>query len=535
MTEIDRAFIGGRVRTLDPERPWAQAVAVAGGEIAAVGADDEIRRLCGARTDVIDLAGATMVPGLTDSHLHPFLGAEFAQGADLLDARTLDEVRSLLAAERARCGHGEWVRGWGLDYNVFAGMEISGSLLEEAVGGAPALVRLVDCHTSLATPRALELAGVDGPREFEVNAEIVCVDGVPTGELREHAATDLVLAAAPELSAEVRRRLYVDAQRGFAAAGVTGAHSMDGEPATYDLLRGLEDRGELIMRLVSPIWVDPDSTDEQWAEFARHRDVRGRRWRGGVIKFFIDGVIDAGTAWLTEPDTQGENTLPFWPDPARYRAAVAYFARAGFQCVTHAIGDRGVREALDAYRDAGAAPGVRHRIEHTETLRPSDLPRFAAEGVVASMQPQHMMGLDPDHGDAWSRRLGPERCQWAFPARSLHESGALVPLGSDWMVARCDPRIGMAAARLRRPPGQRDRRPYDDQAFDGLTALEGYTTTAAAAIGEDDRLGRIRAGFAADLTVLAEDPVACPADDLPDVPVRLTVVDGEIVYRDEGP
>jgi predicted amidohydrolase YtcJ len=166
-------------------------------------------------------------------------------------------------------------------------------------------------------------------------------------------------------------------------------------------------------------------------------------------------------------------------------------------------------------------------------LQAYDLPRFATEGVVASMQAQHMMWLDPERGDNWSRRLGRERCDRAFPIRSLRESGAVVALGSDWPVAHFDPRIGMAAARLRRPPGEPERRPYDDQALDGLAALEGYTTGAATTVGDEGRLGRIAPGYAADLTVFAEDPVACAADDLPALPVLLTVVDGEVVHRAE--
>jgi hypothetical protein len=151
------------------------------------------------------------------------------------------------------------------------------------------------------------------------------------------------------------------------------------------------------------------------------------------------------------------------------------------------------------------------------------------------MQAQHMLWCEPDRSDNWSRRLGAERSApgRAFPIRSLRESGALVALGSDWPVARFDPRLGLAAARLRRPPGKLDRRPYDDEAIDGLAALEGYTTVAASTVGEEGRLGRIRAGFAADLTVFADDPVECDPDELPELPVLLTVVDGEIVHRAE--
>jgi predicted amidohydrolase YtcJ len=531
MSTIDLALVGAAVRTLDPERPSATAVAVSDGMIAAVGGDAEIRALAGAGTEVLNLGGAAVVPGLIDAHLHPFLGAEGARGADLMGATTLQEVRRRIAQERARCAPGEWVLGFGLDYNAFTESGTSGALIEEAAGGGPALLTYVDFHTALVTPRALELAGVDGPRSFEEHAEIVCVDGVPTGELREGAAMDLVRSAMPELTREQRYRLYAGQLRRFAAAGITGAHAMDGGLETLDLLRELEAGGDLVVRMHTPFWITPEMTREDWERFAPHRDERGRRWRAGAAKFFIDGVIDSGTGWLCEADAEGEGLHPFWPDPAHYREAVRFFAGHGYRCATHATGDRGVREALDAYLEAGAAPGIRHRIEHIETLQPRDLPRFAAEGVVASMQAQHMAWLEPDREDNWSRRLGPERCERAFPIRALRESGAAIALGSDWPVARFDPREGLACTRLRRPPGERDRAPYDDQALDGLAALHGYTTGAAFAVGDEDRLGRVRPGMCADLTVLAEDPVACDADDLVDVPVVLTVVDGEITHR----
>jgi len=531
MSAVDLALVGARVRTLDPDRPSASAVAIAGATISAVGSDADIRELAGPGAEVIDLRGGAVVPGLTDSHLHPFLGAVGARGADLTGVTSLQEVRRRIAEERSQCAPHEWVLGFGLDYNAFTDSGTSGALIEQAAGGGPALLTFMDFHTALATPRALELAGVDGPRAFTEHAEVVCVDGIPTGELREAAAIDLVRSAIPALTDAERYRLCAEQLRRLAAVGITGAHAMDGDLATVDFLRELEARGDLVTRLTSPFWITPEMTEEHWGAFAPHRDARGARWRAGTAKFFIDGVIDSGTAWLYEPDMQGEGLAPFWPEPQHYRDAVRFFARRGYRCATHATGDRGVREALDAYEHAGAAPGVRHRIEHIETLQPHDLPRFAAEGVVASMQAQHMAWLEPDRSDNWSRRLGAERCERAFPIRSLRESGAAIALGSDWPVARYDPREGLAAARLRRPPGERDRAPYDDQALDGLAALEGYTTGAAFVGGDEQRLGRIRPGFCADLTVFADDPVECDADDLVALPVVLTVVDGEIVFR----
>ena len=533
MSKIDLALVGARIRTLDPERPVAAALAIVDGEIVAVGDDAEVRGL-GAATETIDLRGAVIVPGLTDSHIHALQGALDTRGADLTGLTSLEDVRDAVAAERRRCAPGQWVLGYGAEYGVFRESGIHGELFEDAVEGSPALLTFMDLHTAVATPRALALAGVTGPQTFSENAEIVCHEGAPTGELREWAALEVVRRALPPLSDAERYALHAAALREHAAAGLTGGHVMDGQLATHVLLRELEANGDLVQRFLVPFTIEPETEQEEWTELLPHRDARGRRWRAGVAKFFIDGVIDTGTGWLYEPDSEGEGTLPFWPDPQHYRRAVATFARAGFQCSTHATGDRGVREALDAYRDAGATPlRGRHRIEHIETLQPQDLPRFAAEGIVASMQAQHMLWCEPDRSDNWSQRLGPERSApgRAFPIRSLRESGALVALGSDWPVVHFDPRLGLSAARVRRPPGKPDRSPYDDEAIDGLAALEGYTANAAATIGEQERLGRIRPGFAADLTVFADDPVDCDPDDLPELPVVLTVVDGDVVHR----
>ena len=309
---------------------------------------------------------------------------------------------------------------------------------------------------------------------------------------------------------------------------------MDGTLAWLELLATLESRGDLVTRILAPFTIHPDTPEELWEVYAACGEARGRRWRAGVAKFFIDGVIDSGTGWLVAPDSEDAGREPFWPDVDRYRRAVKFFAQRGFQCVTHATGDRGVREALNAYEGAGAAPGVRHRIEHIETIQPDDLPRFASLGVVASMQTQHMMWLSPDRLDNWSRRLGDDRCDRAFLTRELLESGAVLALGSDWPVARFDPREGIASAQLRRPPRHPDRAAYDDQAIDGLAALHGYTTGAALTGGDGDRRGRLRPGMDGDVTVFAADPVDCDPDELVSLPVLATVVDGEVVFRGSG-
>ena len=188
--------------------------------------------------------------------------------------------------------------------------------------------------------------------------------------------------------------------------------------------------------------------------------------------------------------------------------------------------------ALDAYRDAGARGSGPHRVEHIETLRDAELPRFAAEGVAASMQPLHAMGLDEPGPFNWRDRLRPAQVEAGFRWADLVRSGAILALGSDWPVVSADPRPGLAWARLRRAPGHPDRTPFHpEQALSAEQALAGYTSEAARIVGEAALGGRIAVGLRADLTGLGADPVDCPPDELPDVPVRLTVVDGEIVHR----
>ena len=532
-TAADVAVLSTTVRTLDPDRPEADAVAFCDGVIVAVGSEAEVREVCDSSTELIDGSDMAVVPGIVDGHIHPF-STDHVAGADLTRCGTLSELHEALAAERSRVGDG-WVRGWGIDYGIFSDTGIDGRLLEPAVGGAPAIVTFMDLHTGLATPRALELAGVTGPVQFAEGAEVVVRDGRPTGELREGAAIDLVRNVIQALTVAERRAIVKRTLKELNSFGVTGVHVMDGSPQTFEMMRELEATGDLTVRATIPFWQHPDTPFEEMERQLELRAEHGRLWRGGVAKFFIDGVIDTGTGWLDEPDAEGAGTKPFWPDPDRYARAVQLFAQAGFQCVTHATGDRAVRAALDAYRAAGAAPGARHRVEHIETLPDHDLPRFAAEGVAASMQPLHMQWRRADQSDSWAGRLGPERAARAWRTRDLLNSGALLVLGSDWPVAQHDPRIGMAWARLRRTPGIKDAPVFEpDQRLTGLEVLCGYTMATATVAGDGGVAGRLAPGCRADLTAFAADPVTCDADDLIALPIRLTVVDGRVVYRGEG-
>jgi predicted amidohydrolase YtcJ len=533
VADADLVLINGRIRTLDPARPSASAIAIQQGTIVAVG-DNPTARAALPHAEVIDLQGAAAVPGLTDSHTHALPGGLSPSGIDLQAATTLTELQAALADAAAELPANAWVQGWGVSHDVFEGAGIHGELLDRAAGGRPVLLTFYDLHTALASPRALALAGITGPRHFDEGAEIVCdAHGTPTGELREPAAMRIARAAVPAASRDARLAEAAANLRAFAAAGITSTHVMDGNADTFELVDDLEARDEVCVRLILPAWLTPDIPRDAWPELAALGTRSGARWRGGVAKFFIDGVIESGTAWLLEPDTQGGGTSPFWPDVEVYREAVRTFAAAGHQIVTHAIGDRAVRETLDTYLTAQRAPGIRHRIEHAELVHPDDLPRFAAERVIASLQPQHAMWVTPEPTDPWSLRVRDGRPGHVFPMRDLLESGAHLTFGSDWPVAPLDPRLGMAEAQLRRHPGADDATRLDDQGLSPLQALLGYTLWPAQAVGHD-RQGVLTEGAWGDVTVFADDPVEVPADDLPHTPVLLTVVGGEVTYRAEG-
>jgi predicted amidohydrolase YtcJ len=338
----------------------------------------------------------------------------------------------------------------------------------------------------------------------------------------------------PERTPEQKRRAYVDNMKVWNALGLTGLHAMMGKPELLDVVRDLEAAGDLTLRLRMPLWVEPEMTLEEMRGWLPYRNERGRRWTGGTAKFFIDGTIEGGTAWLIEPDTEGASHQAYWPDPAHYTAAVDLFAKAGFQCVTHAVGDMAVRHALDAYKAAGPVPNAMHRVEHIEVLHDEDLPRFAKLNVAASMQPLHMAMFEAEGHDEWSRRVGPERRKLAFRTQDLIQSGAALALGSDWGVAPYDPRLGMAWARLRRTPGRPEKGAIEPrQALTGLQTLAGYTTEAARVLGDQSVAGKIKEGYRADLSAFAADLVDTPPDDLLSVPTRLTVVDGEVTFQSE--
>jgi predicted amidohydrolase YtcJ len=527
-------IVNADIRTLDIGRPMAEAVSWVDGRITAVGTSAEVLAAAPAGSDPVDLRGAALTPGLIDSHLHPAWGAELSRGADLAGHTTLEQVRTALSAEAARTPADRWVRTWNLDYAAFSQSGIHAGLIDAAVNGQPFIGVFYDLHTALVSTAAIRQSNLTGRETFPDGATVVVDDaGRPTGELKEPSAYQpLTTAQAEPDTAAVLDRLAGVLHR-LNRFGVTGGVVMDANAADLDTYAALDDAGRLSVRLVTALWHHPDRDDAGIAEFVKLAARSGRRWRSGLIKIFSDGVIDTGTAWLREPDTCGCGSHPFWPDPERLRDVIAQYTAAGIQLAIHAVGDQAVSFVLDCYRDAGAGDTVRHRLEHLELLEDDDVLRLASQQITASMQPLHMQWRQADHSDAFARRLGRRRAARAFRVADVIAAGAPVCLGSDWPVADPDPRHGMAWARLRRRPGDRGGHVFEpDQRLSGEQALLGYTAWAADALGDTDR-GRNRVGARADLTAFAEDPVRVDPDDLINLPIPLTVVDGEIVHRED--
>ncbi|WP_427016304.1 amidohydrolase [Pseudarthrobacter sp. P1] len=523
----DLILLAETIHTLDGGPAPIQAVAVRDGLVAAVGSRADAAGWRGPATQVLDLGAATLTPGLVDCHIHPVFGLELTAGCDLSGAGSLAEVRALLRAQAS--GADGWLRAWGLDPNVFGTAAVHRNAIDDAVGGRPALVRLFDGHCALASAKALELAGITGPRAFDQTAEVVCDDGgVPTGLLLEAAAIELVQRVMPkEPLADRKGRLAALLAR-FAAAGLTGGHVMDLSDGSLELYQALEDDGALPLRLRCAPWCMPGSGEAEWERLAQQTRLAGRRWSVDAIKLFVDGTIDNGTAWLHRPDAYGASTSAFWPRPAEYTAAVHYFAARGIPTATHAIGDAGVAHVLDALESLPAGSGTAvHRIEHIETVPDALVERFKRLGVAASMQPTHCTHYSrADHSDNWSTRLGTERANRAWRGRDLRDAGVVLGLGSDWPIAPFEPLPILADAQLRRRSGHPDQAPIAPG--QALTALQGYTSHAARAAGQWDVSGSITVGMRADFTVFELDPLTAAPDELAASAVLGTFVDGKI-------
>lgn len=523
-------LLGGLVDREGPER--ASAVGISGGLIAAIGSREDASRWTLAQDGVVlDLGPATIVAGLSDPHSHPIHGLPVIRGIDLTEVRNRAALVEAIADEAAQREPGAWLLGWGLHPDALEGQS-EVAVIDEAAPDNPVFVRFFDFHAGIANTRALREAGVHGAMALDGGASVVVdADGVPTGLLQEMAAMELVLNVMPPLAEPQRRADLRALLEGMASTGLTGTHSLSFDPSCIDLLTELEREAPLPLRVRLSPAVREEAGDAGIDEIIALHGTSGHDWSIEGVKFFLDGTIDNGTAWLSSPDSHGESTASIWSDVSSYASAVARFHAAGIPTATHAIGDAAVAYALGVLEALPPGPPeLRHRIEHVETIGTQLVQRFASSGVIASMQPAHAVtSIRADGQDEWSRRLG-ERAADAFPARSIMDAGGTVAFGSDWPIGTYDPREIMAMARLRRMPDTSNDPVRPEQTTTARQALDAYTRAVATIHGTAHLEGSVQIGYRADLTVFASDPLDVAADELPGLGVLATVVSGRLSF-----
>ena len=548
----DLIVINARVLTMDPDQPRAEAVAVGGNRILHVGSAADALSLRRPGTRVVDAAGATLLPGFIESHLHIFMGGASLTSLQLAGVQGMDPlvraVRDWSAAHR----DDPIVYGVQASYQL-VGEPLTRHVLDRVLPDRPLGVHAFDGHTVWANTMALERAGLLGGRKLPPGNEIVMgADGLATGELREPAAYAPLMALLPSggrekfgittgrdpdplppLEARAHDRATI--RRGLdwcARHGITSVHNMDGNPYQLELLRELDDAGELACRIRVPFHMKNDMTPAYLEEMAPAMRARSRADRVvcDFVKIFVDGVLDSTTAFmLADYEGQpGNRGLPLFTQE-QIDAAVIVADRLGFQVAVHSIGDAGVRRTLDAYAAAQRANGPRdsrHRVEHIEVIDPTDIPRFKELGAVASMQPLHAPGPLSYPGHEMMALLGEHREPWTFAWRTLREAGARLCFASDWPVSPVDPLLSIQAAVTRKPfrPGQPEQAQTLDQ------ALASYTRDNAWVEFTEDRKGMLKEGYLADLVLLDGDIEATPQEAIRELKVRTTICDGKVTY-----
>ena len=529
---------GGTVYTVDDRRPTAEAFAVEDGRFVAVGSEDEVRdgRADWAR---VDLGGAAVVPGLIDAHAHLLGLGEALLQADLVGTRSVGEVVERLREFSATLPDGAWITGRGWDQNDWGG---DGAFptradLDAAFPDRPVWLGRIDGHAAWANTAALRAAGLDpdaaAPPDPEGGAVIRDGAGRPTGVFVD-AAEGLVARALPAPDAAFYEEALRRALAETARHGLTGVHEAGISVAQIDLYRRAIDAGRFPIRNYAMV-----SVDEVPAFCERYggRAAHGGRLAVRSVKVYADGALGSrGAALLADYADDAGNRGLLFRQPDALRETVTAAMRCGLQVNTHAIGDRGNRVVLDAYEAALAATGGaatdggagRHRIEHAQVVSLDDVARFAALGVIASVQPTHATSDMP-----WAEaRLGADRTRGAYAWRRLLDAGVRLALGSDFPVERVSPLLGFHAAVTRQdardaPAGGW----YGNQVLTRAEALRGFTLDAAYAAFMEGEVGSIEPGKRADFVVLSRDVMTAPPEDILGTRVLATYLDGAPVYR----
>jgi predicted amidohydrolase YtcJ len=553
MTPADLAFVNGSVYTVDAARTRASAVAVDDGRIVAIGTDDEIRDRIDTSTEVVDLHGRMLLPGFQDAHVHPPSGGLEMLLCDLNDVYTKPEYLDIIAAYAAAHPERDWILGGGWYMSAFPRGAPDRGSLDTVVPDRPVALFSRDGHSTWCNSKALEVAGITeatpDPRDGRIERD---EQGMPSGTLHEGA---MHLVATPEPTSDELRDGLRLGQEYLHSLGITAWQDaiVGGDYDTLGVYRSFAGSGELTARVIGALWWDRHRGEEQVDELIASRDESTvGRFRATSIKIMQDGIVENFTAGSLQPylDEHGvptENAGLSFVEPEALKGAVARLDAEGFQVHFHALGDRAVRESLDAVEAARQANGPsdhRHHLAHLQIVHPDDIPRFRTLGAVANAQPLWAC-YDPQMSDLTIPFLGEERASWQYPFGSLVRAGATLAFGSDWSVSTPDPLAEMHIAVNRRVgtshPGLAGNGPQaDEEVFlpeerlDLATSIAAFTMGSAYVNHLDDVTGSIDVGKYADLAVVDRDLFAHPVEEIANAQVDATFVQGVPVYRRKG-
>jgi hypothetical protein len=550
----DLVLVGGKVRTSAHSSGFAQALAVRGGTILAVGDDEEIRELTGRGTRVIDLRGRLALPAFGDAHVHAVAGGLESLRCNLLGLRTRHETLDAVAAYCSGLAPGAWVLGGGWTMAAFPGGLPTAADLDAVTGGRPAFLPNRDHHSAWVNSAALAMARVDESTQDPPDGRIERDSrGRPAGTLHD-GAMRLVAECVPAASAAELTAGLLAAQAHLNSLGITrfqdacvGAAGELGIPDVFDTYRRAADDGLLSCQVVGALWWDRHRGLGQIDDLlARRERAASGAFRATTVKLMLDGVCETFTAAMSAPylDGHGHPTGhggSLFIEPEMLASAVRLLAAEGFQLHFHAIGDLAVSTALDALEALPGGPrrAARHHVAHLQFIRPADTGRFGALDVVANFQPLWACA-EPQMEELTLPFVGPERGGWQYPIASLARRGARLAFGSDWPISSADPlqemhvavnrvlssRLGAAGEPAREVPFM----PSQAIALD--TALDAFTSGVAWVNHEEGVTGSLVAGMRADVAVFDQDLFAIPAASIGDASVELTVSGGVVVHGD---
>jgi len=532
----EKILTNSRIWTADPGRPWAEALAIRGDRILAVGREADVRGRVGPNPEILDLRGGLVLPGFIDSHTHFLEGGFSLLNLQLRDARSREEFAERVAAKARSLDKGRWITNGDWDETLFTPVELPRrEWIDPATPDNPVFINRFDGHMGLANSLALRLAGITRETPCPEGGEIPMDEGTgePTGILKD-AAIALVTGRIPERSFPEKLEAAEAALGQAVRFGLTSVTDM-ADASAFEVYQELLRRGRLTCRLSVYIPID----DVELLSRLRIKTPFGPDLlKLAGLKGFVDGSLGSRTAlffepYADDPAATGILSRQMVPEGIMERR-LAEADRAGLQAAIHAIGDKANSLLLDIFERVfkeGGPRDRRWRIEHAQHLRPSDIARFGRLGVIASVQPSHAA----DDGRWAERRIGAERCRTTYAFRSLSEAGATLALGSDWTVGPLDPLTGIFAAVTRRTiDGRNPGGWHPEQAISLEDAVRGYTLNGAYAGFADKERGSIEPGKLADLVVLDRDIMTLGPDSLPEARCSMTIVGGRIVFAADG-